>query len=169
MNKIVFSGPESTGKTTLATRLAIHLREPMVAEYATYYLSLKETRYTLNDIINILKGQNRWELFFAGQANKFLICDTDPLVLYVWAKDKFGIIPDEIVSELRNDNYDVRFLCPPDTPWIPGPFREDRANRERLYKEYLAACEEFGLKKIELWGNYEEKFRIILDVIGDQF
>lgn len=165
MKKIVFSGPESTGKTTLATKLALHLDEPLVAEYATYYLTVKATKYTLEDISIILAGQLKWEDFFSKQAKEFLICDTDPLVLYVWAKDKFGFVPENIVSNLEKDNYNIRFLCPPDIPWNPGPFREDQGNRERLYKSYLEACHEFGLKKIELWGTQEEKFETILKVI----
>ncbi len=165
LKKIVFSGPESTGKTTLATKLALHLNEPLVSEYATYYLTLNPRKYNLQDISVILNGQLDWEDFFAVQAKKHLVCDTDPLVLYVWAKDKFGHVPDDIVSNLRKDNYETRFLCPPDIPWTPGPFREDQENREELYKYYLEACEEFELKKIELWGTPKEKFETILKVI----
>ena len=63
--KIVLFGPESTGKTTLAERLAAHYKTNWVPEYAREYLQKKwdysKDACSLEDLPIIMEGQSNLE------------------------------------------------------------------------------------------------------------
>ncbi|MCB0706487.1 MAG: ATP-binding protein, partial [Saprospiraceae bacterium] len=50
IKRILITGPESSGKTTLARSLAEAQDEPWVPEYAREYLEKYGPDYTLNDL-----------------------------------------------------------------------------------------------------------------------
>ena len=55
--KIVAIGPESTGKSTLCTELALHFSTHWCQEYAREYLINNGTNYSYEDLLLIAKGQ----------------------------------------------------------------------------------------------------------------
>ena len=57
MFKIAITGPESTGKSTLAEKLARHFNIGFIPEYSRTYLENFEGQYTENDVVEIAKGQ----------------------------------------------------------------------------------------------------------------
>ncbi|MBK7011006.1 MAG: ATP-binding protein [Saprospiraceae bacterium] len=57
----VFTGPESSGKTTLAERLSADLNLPLVPEFARQYLENKGGKYTLEEIDYIAQKQRELE------------------------------------------------------------------------------------------------------------
>lgn len=167
IDRIVFTGAESTGKTFFSRMTAIWLREPLVSEYAVFYLHKVQRQYEFKDIERILDGQLEWENYFMKRAEHFLICDTDPLVLYIWSMDKFGKVSDKIIDILSADKYSVRFLCSPDIPWQPGDFREDEGRRNILHGKYLEACSKFNLNFELLEGDELTKLKKIQNVISE--
>ena len=57
MFKIAITGPESTGKSTLAEKLAKHFEVDFIPEYSRTYLENFEGHYTENDVVEIAKVQ----------------------------------------------------------------------------------------------------------------
>jgi nicotinamide riboside kinase len=57
IRKIVVIGPESTGKSTLCERLALHFRTKWVPEFAREYLLNHGKAYDYGDLLKIAKGQ----------------------------------------------------------------------------------------------------------------
>ena len=55
--KIVLTGPESSGKTTLAQFLSRELDHPWVPEFAREYLTQINRPYTSTDLLEIARGQ----------------------------------------------------------------------------------------------------------------
>jgi len=55
--RIAITGPESTGKSTLAAQLARHYNALWVPEYARTHLELLNRPYTANDILLIARRQ----------------------------------------------------------------------------------------------------------------
>ena len=86
--KIVLFGPESTGKTTLATQLAAHYASEWVPEYMRTYLQKKWDReketISKEDLLPIAKGQIRLENNLAKSTSDYLFCDTNLLELQVY-------------------------------------------------------------------------------------
>ena len=58
MFKIAITGPESTGKSTLAEKLAKHFNTDYIPEYSRTYLENFEGQYTENDVVEIAKAQH---------------------------------------------------------------------------------------------------------------
>ncbi|MEX2367263.1 MAG: ATP-binding protein, partial [Pseudohongiellaceae bacterium] len=92
----VTTGPESSGKTTLAGQLADYYRAPLVTEISREYLQKKMSaerhwRYDQNDLLTIAKQQNQLELNLGAYDPQAIVCDTDLLVLIVWSEVKYGI------------------------------------------------------------------------------
>ena len=57
IKKVVLIGPESSGKSTLCEKLAIHYDVPFVKEYARTYLGHSGSAYLHEDLLHITKGQ----------------------------------------------------------------------------------------------------------------
>ena len=138
MRRISLTGPESAGKSTLAAQLAAHYGTVFVLEYARQYLEENGSSYTLPDLDAIARGQLAAEDAAAAQASGWLFCDTDLLVLKIWAENAFGTCPAWILAELARPRYALTLLLAPDLPWAPDPLREhpDPAQRWHFYELY---------------------------------
>lgn len=136
MHKIAIVGPESTGKTVLTEQLAARFHEPWVREYAREYLREHSGPTTLGDLIAIAQGQLAQEARAAKAADEFLFCDTNLLVIKIWAQDKFGEIPTEINHGWVPEDYFLHLLLYPDLKWEPDPLREDQHRRMELFEQY---------------------------------
>lgn len=138
MRRISLTGPESAGKSTLAAQLAAHYGTLFVPEYARQYLEANGASYALPDLEAIAHGQLAAEDAAAAQASQLLFCDTDLLVLKIWAENAFGTCPNWILKELATPRYALTLLLAPDLPWAPDPLREhpDPAQRWHFYGLY---------------------------------
>lgn len=145
MRKIAIVGPESTGKTVLTEQLAHHFHEPWVREYAREYLEEKQPPYQLSDLIAITDGQLEQEKRAEQAAEKFLFCDTNLLVIRIWAQDKFGVIPQEIEQKWVPEDYFLHLLLYPDLKWEADPLREDQNRRLQLFQMYESELEKAGV------------------------
>ena len=67
MKKIVFIGPESTGKTTLAIRLASEYGCVYVEEYSRSYVIEEGRELTFDDVMPIVRGQISAECSARGE------------------------------------------------------------------------------------------------------
>ena len=154
--KIAFTGPESSGKTTMARWTAKHFSYVLVPEYAREYLQ-KTTAYHLNDLNNIALEQ-----FKRNSALGDLVVDTEMLVMKIWCEEKYFNCSQEILDLLKEQKIDHYFLCKPDIPWEPDPLRENPEDRERLFKLYERDLLGLGASYNVLSGNVEaRKMRII--------
>ncbi len=166
MIKIVFTGPESTGKTVLAERLAQQLRLPWVPEFARYYVAHLNRPYQRADLIAIGRGQWAWEQWFARQAPTVLLCDTDWTVLHVWEHYRFGT---PAVGQWcwqqgypKTEPAHYYFLCAPDFPWQPDPLREHPNEREALFRWYEQLLQEYRASYEVLCGPLERRTKAAL-------
>lgn len=162
---LVATGPESCGKSTLCTQLARHCRLPLVSEAARGYLDARlrlygDYRYTLADIHNIAQIQHAAEILSFDRQHLPLICDTDLLVLIIWSEEKFGEVTPWITqtfqaqSALGKRHY---LLCDWQIPWQHDPLRENRDDRERLFKRYRARLDSLALPYTVLSGSPEAR------------
>jgi nicotinamide riboside kinase len=171
---IVVTGPESTGKTTLAEALADALSGLFIPEFARFYLAHFDRPYTRADMRSIGRGQRSWEDWGRAHASRPLICDTDWTVLHIWETYRFVKQPvdwsftaptDLIWSQgygncLRPDRY---LLCAPDFPWHPDPLREHPNEQWELYRWYEQLLQQTGVPYLPLEGPPEVRLRAALN------
>ena len=154
MQRISLTGPESAGKSSLAAQLAAHYGTAWVPEYARAYLEAHGPAYAMPDLEAIARGQLAAEDAAASQATGLLFCDTDLLVVKIWAENAFGTCPAWVLAELAKPRYARTLLLAPDLPWAPDPLREhpDPAQRWHFYNLYRAELVSRGWPFAEISG-----------------
>ena len=147
MVKIGIIGPESTGKSTLATYLAHRYNGVLVPEYAREYMETRACAcaYTYEDVEHIAREQVQQLqnlLSYAHNSerektkNEFVFFDTELIITKVWFLHKFGHCPDFLLEAIQAYPMDVYLLCYPDMEWEPDPVRANPEIREYLFDWY---------------------------------
>ncbi|MDO7845341.1 AAA family ATPase [Hymenobacter sp. M29] len=158
MLRISLTGPESTGKTTLAAQLATHYGTSFAPEYAREYLAESGPRYTLEDLEEIARGQLQAEATAEASARDIVFSDTDLLVIKIWAEHSFGICPEWILHRIDQQQYDLVLLMGVDLPWQPDPLREHPHLRQQFYDLYLRELRERMSNFAEISGDADRRF-----------
>ena len=115
MIRVCLHGAESTGKSTLARKLAARFGCPAVSEYGRAYAEAHGTEFTLADLRAIAREQDRLMQQAAALSPRLLILDTDPLMTAAWAEMLFGDVPDALLAYPKAELY---LLFAPDVPWV---------------------------------------------------
>ncbi len=157
MLKIYLTGPESTGKTSLAKSLSAHFGCPWVPEYARQYVAEQGGKYTMDDLKIISKGQLDWNRSFEQAAPEMLVLDTGQAVLHVWSEDKYAQVDPIIVAALHKQKGALHILCSPDIDWEPDPLREHPDERRELFEKYESLLQKYQLDYAILAGKGEER------------
>ena len=128
MKRVVLLGSESTGKTTLAERLARHYGVSWVPEFVRDYAAGKGSPLDASDVEAIALGQiareDEYQSRAAGSNERLLIGDTDLLSTAVYAAHYYGRVPDWVVTAARHRQPDLYLLLDIDLPWTPDPQRD---------------------------------------------
>lgn len=164
--KIILTGPESSGKTTLALKLSQYYNEPFVAEYARLYLEEKGPLYDFNELLKMAKGQTEAENEGLRDANRFLFCDTDLLTFKIWSEFKFGshlTAIDDQIKKLTNRFY---LLCSPDFPWVFDELRENEDDRWEIFELYKEVLNDHDMEYFILEGNELYRFNTAIELIN---
>jgi len=135
VRKISITGPESSGKTTLALEMARFFSFAYVPEFSREFLRSGGKISSGKDLVSIAKNQIESENR-AMQTSDTIICDTDILVLKIWNQERFMPVHPALKALLKHHNYDYILLCVPDILWEPDPLRENPTDRERLFDLY---------------------------------
>ena len=131
MHKIIVTGPESSGKTTLCKNLSEHFKIPFAKEYARIFLDELDRNYTQSNLLKIAGGQLK------SEQNTQLL-DTDLITIKIWSEYKYGRCDKWILTQIEKQKTEKRFylLCKPDIPWQADKQRENPNNREELFEPY---------------------------------
>lgn len=166
--RIAITGPESTGKSFLAERLASYYNTVWVPEYSREYLNKLNRPYEKDDIVRIAKGQVESEKLKLIQANKLMFSDTELIVTKIWSDVKYGTCDKWITDNIYMQKYDLYLLCNIDLPWEFDVLREHPEKRDFLMSLYLNELNQrnfpyeiitgFGEKRFENAVSLLEKF-----------
>ncbi|MCJ8163964.1 ATP-binding protein [Pontibacter sp. E15-1] len=159
MLRVAITGPESTGKSTMAGQLAQHYGTVWVPEYARTYVGNLGRPYTLADIEAIARGQLALEEQARLQARDILFADTDLLVLKVWSEHAFGHCPAWMLEQLKRQDYNLCLLMGVDLPWEPDPQREHPHLRQFFYDWYKRELQAMGVPFAEIHGQHAERLQ----------
>jgi NadR type nicotinamide-nucleotide adenylyltransferase len=158
MIRISITGPESTGKSWLAQKLAEHYRVRWVAEYARKYLEEINRPYNYEDIL-IISQKQFGEENAIGTSSELLFCDTDFCVTSIWCEVKFGKCHPWITEKLNQNHYGLYLLCDIDLPWQYDPLREHPEMRAELFNKYQNLLEQKGFNYRIVSGMGEERLQ----------
>ena len=163
--RVCLIGPESTGKTTLAQRLAEHFGGTWVREFAREYaeqhgaLSFDDCEFIARGQISLIEN--------GGLTAALQILDTDLISTIVYARHYYGRVPDWIVEEARQRRADLYLLMDTDVTWIADAARDTGgAGREELFDAFRRALDEFECGWVIISGDWEDRFRSAVAAIS---
>jgi len=147
MLKIIVTGPESSGKTTLCKALSKHYNLPFTKEFAREYLTDLGKNYLQEDLLKIATGQLENEQLIINN-QQISLHDTDLITLKIWSDYKYGNCNNWILEQIEKQKVENRFylLCKPDLKWDYDPLRENPTNRNELLEIYKQELENLGHK-----------------------
>ncbi|NND05411.1 MAG: ATP-binding protein [Saprospiraceae bacterium] len=166
MNKIVITGPECSGKTTIAHALSTRLGGVIVPEFARIYLSMLDRTYVYEDLKAIWEGQIELESAALAIERTPIISDTGALVMLIWSRVKFGRVDPTIMDAFAQNDCNLYLLCAPEPGWAQDGLRENPFDRWALFylyhKELLESGHPFGV----LQGPHELRLGKALELIS---
>ena len=165
IRRICLTGPECTGKTTLAQRLAEHYGTAWVPEFAREYALEVARPLTLIDVDRIARGQMAGEDLLTIDAAELLILDTDLISTVVYSNYYYSAVPQWIVSEARRRLADLYLVADIDVPFELDPARDAEAHRIEHAHAFRRTLDEFGARYAVLSGDLEARVQKAIDAI----
>lgn len=166
VKKICFYGPESTGKSTMAKKMALHYQTTFVPEVARELINSNDI--TIDDIIEIGTAQTERVKEKTNSANKLVFCDTDLITTKIYSQYYLNEVP-QILNDLEKEIcYDLYFLLDIDVEWVADHLRDFGDRRLEMFNLFKSELEKREIAYIQISGDYktrEEKIREIIDSI----
>jgi len=164
--KIAFTGPESSGKTSLSKAIAEHFDAQWFPEYAREYLLKLKKGYVFDDIEKI--GVEQYQMREADEKPGIKIYDTENTVLYIWSIFKYKMVAPKIQKLMDEQHFSHYFLCSPEgIPWEEDPLRESPNERTELFDLYLAELKKENVEFTILKGDFEKRLEKAISIIED--
>jgi NadR type nicotinamide-nucleotide adenylyltransferase len=171
MKRVVVTGSECTGKTTLAGDLARQFGTVCVAEYAREYLDRKVATTGLpldeRDVEPIARGQIAAEDRGAATAKGLLVLDTDLVSTTVYARHYYGACPAWIDQAARDRRGDLYLLCDIDVPWVADSVRDRPHHREHIHALFVEALDTLGAPYVLIRGSWAARLTTAVAAVSE--
>lgn len=139
---IVLLGAPSTGKTTLAERLARDAGTKWMPEYGreVWERHHVDRRLTPEQLVEIARGHVEREDALLLESDRVLFCDTNALTTFVFAHAYHGdALPElERIAAACATRYDLTFVCGDDIPYADTWDRSGDGDRDVMQRRTLA-------------------------------
>ncbi|HEX9725397.1 MAG TPA: ATP-binding protein [Vicinamibacteria bacterium] len=158
MIRVVVTGSECTGKTTLVKALAEHYETVCVPEFIRGFVIEKDAPPTYEDVEPIARGQMALEDEHISVGTRLLIHDTDLLSAVVYNHHYYGECPGWIEDACAKRAADLYLLAGIDVPWIADGWLRDRGDRrEEMQELFRNALLDRRLNFTEIRGEHHER------------
>jgi HTH-type transcriptional regulator, transcriptional repressor of NAD biosynthesis genes len=161
--RVVITGAESTGKTTLAQTLAMRFKTEWVPEYGRAFseeMLARDGAYHFEsaDFEHIARTQCDRENNAARRCNKVLICDTDAFATSLWHR-RYMNSPSPAVEKIAADHPRpaLCLLSKCDTPFVQDGTRDGEHIREWMHAEFERELAAHDRPFVLLEGSYAER------------
>lgn len=166
MLRVVLSGVESVGKSTLANELAGHFGGLLVPEFGRTYTERLRRDLTLEDHYAIAEGHEIAADQAAAARPPVLIEDTDVVMTSAWATMMFADRGLAAYDSRRDailggwpSRGDLHLLLEPDVPFVPDPVRMfgEPGERLRFHAIVVAEFRARGIAPVQIGGVWEAR------------
>ena len=170
VERVVFVGAESTGKSTLCAYLARQYGSVAVPEIGRYVWEEKQGRLDADDYVDIALWHRQAEDEQLPYARRYLFVDTNALTTLLLGLE-FGQVTEPVPPALLRcadecrERYAYTFVCAADIPYEEQPAREDEAWRGRIHALVLKDLEARGISYTLVQGSVEERAMQVRRVI----
>jgi NadR type nicotinamide-nucleotide adenylyltransferase len=163
--RVVLTGSECTGKSTLAAALADHYRVAFVPEFVREFAEQLGRPIDFSDHGPIAHGQMALEDEYRARTQGLIIQDTDLLSTVVYCRHYFGSCPAWIEQTARERRPDLYLLCERDIPWIADGVRDRGHARVEMQSLFERAVAESGVRSVRIEGDRGTRLATAIDAI----
>lgn len=166
MKRICLHGPESTGKSTLGTRLAARFGCEVVPEFGRAYCEANGTDIGMAELVHIAQTQDAMNRAAAAREGSVVLFDTDPLITSVWAQMMFGT--QDVYFDTFGGFADQYLLLDIDLPFVDDGLRvyAQSPERQRFFELCHAELDRRGVRYTLIQGEGEARFTAALTAIS---
>ena len=166
LRTICLHGPESTGKSTMAPRLAKQFGGACIAEFGRTYCETFGTELTMADLVTIAKAHDGKTQAAVAAGHLPVVLDTDPLMTAVWADMLFG--KRDPWFDRWQGVADGYLLFDIDLPWEDDGTRffGSAARRRRFFDLSRAELDRRGVPWAMVRGRGDARWLSALDAIA---
>ena len=157
LTRVVLTGSESVGKTTLATQLAAHYHARVVPEFVRGYAATKGTPLDFTDHGPIARGQMEFEDRFIAHGGVLLLHDTDLVSTVVYCHHYFGRCPAFIEEAAIARQPRMYLLLDIDIPWVPDHVRDRGNRRAEVQQLFVDTLERFQAPVTRVGGDFSTR------------
>lgn len=165
LSRVCLTGPESTGKSELAARLARHYGTAWAPEFAREYALGVRRALTRDDVEPIARGQIANEDRAAAAARRLLILDTDLVSTCVYSRFYYGDVPTWIREAARARAAGLYLLLDIDVPFVHDAARDAPADRGKHRELFLEELSALGADCVVIGGSWSERERRAIEAI----
>jgi HTH-type transcriptional repressor of NAD biosynthesis genes len=165
VKKICFYGPESTGKSTMAKKMAAHFNTEFVPEVAREFVT--SNIFTAEDISIIAVEHYKRIVEKTKTANKLLLCDTDAITTAIYSQHYLNTVPHIVFDLEKKVSFDLYFLFDIDVEWVADELRDLGDQRERMFMVFKNELERRKIPFILVSGNYEKREKLVLKKLNE--
>jgi HTH-type transcriptional regulator, transcriptional repressor of NAD biosynthesis genes len=161
--RICIVGAESTGKTTLAQKLAEHYKTTWVQEYGREYCEEKWKNGTIteewhtSEFLLIANEQCRREDIAARNSSKVLICDTDALATSIWHERYLKTSSAEIQKIAHERQYSLYLLTGDEIPFVQDGLRDGEHIRHWMHNRFIEVLNETDRSWVLVHGSIQNR------------
>ena len=151
--RVVLTGSECTGKTTLGAELARHYGVELVPEFVRAFAEQKGGAIDFSDHRPIARGQMALEDTAVARGGQLVIQDTDLLSTVVYCRHYFGHCPAWIEESAAARRPDLYLLCATDVEWIADGVRDRGHMRDEMQQLFSEAVRGSGTRFVHVAGS----------------
>jgi HTH-type transcriptional repressor of NAD biosynthesis genes len=168
LKKIALVGSESTGKSTIAEKLATYFNTAFVPEVARDIVAHTES-CTFDDLNLIAEHHAKAIEETISKANKLLFIDTDINITKSYSRFLFGreLMPDPWIENMNH--CDLYLFLETDCPYVQDGTRLAEKERNRLSDFHKQQLELAGIEFILVTGNWEARYTKAIKIISQYF
>lgn len=153
MIRIVVTGSECTGKTTLARQLAAWLKAPALPEAARIVAESVARPLTADDVGTIARRHMSLEDALIHRSHPpLVVLDTDLVSTVVYARHYYGRCERWIEDEAAARRATLYLLARPDVPWEPDGVRDRPTARTEMHAAFSDCLRKLGATVLEVDG-----------------
>ncbi|MGH7671081.1 MAG: AAA family ATPase [Gemmatimonadaceae bacterium] len=156
--RVVLTGSESTGKTTLAHRLAGHYGTVASREFVREYAIARGNQLGVDDLAPIARGQMLAEDEAVARASRVAFIDTDLVSTVVYGAHYYGRCPAWIEEAAVARAADLYLLMDIDVPWVADPARDRGDRRPEMHALFRDRLEALRLPYVGISGTWPQRF-----------
>ncbi len=162
---IVLTGPESTGKSTLANYLSTQLRVPLLSDVSRAYVASMQDSYTESDVLEIARLIVEQEQQMLRTAS-FFVSDNCLVNIMIWLRYYRWEVPAWLQAEAELSAHKRYLLCATDLPWITDEQRQNEKDRHQLMEQFTTNLSVNRLTYKTISGSGEKRQQAAMDALS---